>query len=253
MKMRKGGPLFLSIHPSICSSTSPSPPLFSTTSFSLSLSVYLTDYYIALGAPLAFLTFFIAVARSMDILVDPVMGNITDRTRTRWGRRRIFTLSGCLFYGVFFFLLFSPPMAIIAGGRKAPPGAPGTDIAPAKGSHMPIVLWFGFFYWLFYLMDSISNVPYEALGPELTDCESERSNLFFISKLFNMVRMGRESERERRDRNKEGRPFSLIVIFQSHSFPFLLSFSSPRSACSWVPPCPLSSRPPSAGRARCPA
>jgi hypothetical protein len=189
----------------------------------------------------------------MDILVDPVMGNITDRTRTRWGRRRIFTLSGCLFYGVFFFLLFSPPMAIIAGGRKAPPGAPGTDVAPAKGSNMPIVLWFGFFYWLFYLMDSISNVPYEALGPELTDCESERSNLFFISKLFNMVRMGRESERERRDRNKEGRLCSLASSFFNHTpllSPLLLLS---RSACSWVPPYPLSSRPPSAGRARCPA
>ena len=172
--------------------------------FFLSLSsVYLTDFYIALGAPLSFLTFFIAVARSMDILVDPLMGNITDRTRTRWGRRRIFTAAGCLFYGTFFFLLFSPPTAIIAGHKATARLAAGADIAPAaRGSHMPIVLWFGFFYWLFYILDSFSNVPYEALGPELTDCEVERNNLFFTAKLFNMVSGGRERRASRRRERK---------------------------------------------------
>jgi hypothetical protein len=163
-------------------------PSLATSSLSFLVSVYLNDFYLSLGAPLAFLTFFIAVARSLDILVDPTIGNWTDRTRTRWGRRRIFTATGCLFYGAFFFLLFAPPTAIIAGtgSHKL---KPGEDVHPAPGSHMPIVLWFGFFYWLFYLMDSFSNVPYEALGPELTDSEAERNNLFFISKLFNMVGM----------------------------------------------------------------
>jgi hypothetical protein len=191
----------------------------------------------------------------MDILVDPIMGNITDRTRTRWGRRRIFTLCGCLFYGAFFFLLFSPPTAIIMGGREAG-SALGADISPARGSHMPIVLWFGFFYWLFYLMDSFSNVPYEALGPELTDCEAERNNLFFISKLFNMVRTEGEGEAWKREREREReRARCHTRRARAREQPILPSIHpslplSVRSACSWAPPCPPSCRPPSAGPAR---
>lgn len=47
--------------------------------------------------------------------------------------------------------------------------------------------WFGIFYTAFYLADTVTNVPYEALGPELSDSYNERSRIYFVHKFFNML------------------------------------------------------------------
>ena len=47
--------------------------------------------------------------------------------------------------------------------------------------------WFGIFYTAFYLADTVTNVPYEALGPELSDIYEERSRIYFVHKFFNML------------------------------------------------------------------
>lgn len=52
---------------------------------------------------------------------------------------------------------------------------------------MVAAYWFGFFYSTFYLFDTFSNVPYEALGPELSDDYHERNNVFFVAKIFNYM------------------------------------------------------------------
>ena len=153
-------------------------PALATTSLTFLVSVYLTDFYVALGAPLAFLNFFTAAARSLDVLTDPVMGWASDRTRGKFGRRLPYTLSGCLVYGALFAALFSPPAAVLSSA-EAGHVAPGS---PAAGR---AVAWFAVTYTAFYLADTWCNVPYEALGPELSDDYNERSRVFFIVKLFN--------------------------------------------------------------------
>jgi hypothetical protein len=47
------------------------------------------------------------------------MGWWSDRTRTRFGRRRPFMFVGCFFYGLLFILLFSPPAALVQGVHSA--------------------------------------------------------------------------------------------------------------------------------------
>lgn len=60
--------------------------------------------------------------------------------------------------------------------------------APTEsGENTGAAYWFGFFYSTFYLFDTFSNVPYEALGPELSDDYHERNNIFFVAKLFNYM------------------------------------------------------------------
>ncbi|CAD7697159.1 unnamed protein product [Ostreobium quekettii] len=142
-------------------------PGFATTSLSFLISVYANDFYSLLGVGLSFLSFFTALARSFDVLTDPLMGWFSDRTRTTYGRRRPFMASGCIFYALLFVLLFTPP----DGGGK---------IATA---------WFATFYPVFYLFDTYTNVPYEALGPELSDDYNERNQIFFTAKIFNFLGM----------------------------------------------------------------
>lgn len=138
-------------------------PTFSTLPIIMLLSVYGSTFYEKLGADLALMSFFIALARSFDVISDPLMSYVTDSFRSRWGRRRPFCFTGCWFYAAFLFLLLYPPSGI---------------------SKMQLSAWFGVFYILFFLMNTYTNIPYDALGPELTDNYDDRARLFFVAGLF---------------------------------------------------------------------
>jgi len=90
-----------------------------------------------------------------DSINDPLVGVISDRMHTRWGRRRPWFLFGAIPFGVTFVLLF-----------LVPPFGPGGR----------------FWYYLvvsllFDLAFTIVNVPYTALTPELTRDYDERTSL----------------------------------------------------------------------------
>lgn len=51
----------------------------------------------------------ITFSKVYDLLTDPIMGTISDRTRSRWGRRRPYLFSGGLACGIAFALLFTVP------------------------------------------------------------------------------------------------------------------------------------------------
>jgi Na+/melibiose symporter-like transporter len=73
---------------------------------SILLLYFLTDVH-GISPFLAGLAVF--VPRAYDILVDPVMGWISDRTRSRLGRRRPYLLAGALGMAVTFVFLFNVP------------------------------------------------------------------------------------------------------------------------------------------------
>ena len=87
-------------------------PSFSTTPCSVLISVYLVPFYETVGAQLAYIAFFVALARSFDVLTDPLMSYFTDAFRSKWGRRRPFMITGAFLpYGLLFMLLCMPPLA----------------------------------------------------------------------------------------------------------------------------------------------
>jgi GPH family glycoside/pentoside/hexuronide:cation symporter len=98
----------------------------------------------------------ILIGRIWDSINDPLIGMVSDRMNTRWGRRRPFLLFGAVPFGLSFFLLF---------------------IVPPIENEVFLAIYYGFVYLLFDTMYTIVNVPYSALTPELTEDYDERSTL----------------------------------------------------------------------------
>jgi sugar (glycoside-pentoside-hexuronide) transporter len=96
------------------------------------------------------------VGRVVDACFDPVMGRISDQTRTRWGRRRPFFLLGALPFGLTFAWMWS----------EAPFASQGAIFA-----------WYASAYLLHCLIMSVLSVPYLALLPEMARGYDERTSL----------------------------------------------------------------------------
>lgn len=101
------------------------------------------------------------VARFWDAFTDPLMGAISDNTRTKIGRRRpyIIASAGLIILGLV--LLFMPIMNLSEGGK---------------------IGYLIFAYLLYGVISTIFNVPYLSLTSEISENVKERSNM-------NMVRL----------------------------------------------------------------
>jgi glycoside/pentoside/hexuronide:cation symporter, GPH family len=96
------------------------------------------------------------IGKFWDALNDPLFGWISDRTHSRFGKRRVFMIFGAI------------PLAIsIALLWFVPPGL----------SRTLTFIWIGFTFILFDTLWTLTNVPYYALTSELTDDYDERSSL----------------------------------------------------------------------------
>lgn len=77
---------------------------------------FMTDY-MAIPAELA--GFIFAGAKLYDGLVDPLFGSLSDRTQTRWGRRRPYMFAGAIACGTIFALAFNLPIVTERTGAVA--------------------------------------------------------------------------------------------------------------------------------------
>ncbi len=96
------------------------------------------------------------VARLWDAINDPLVGAISDRTRTRLGRRRPYILAGALPMAATYILLW-----------LVPNGLSGTSLA----------LYYLGAYFLFDLFITIVTGPFYALMPELSLDSDERTSI----------------------------------------------------------------------------
>lgn len=126
-------------------------------------AIFLTDV-VGLSPGMAALAFFIG--KSWDYLNDPLIGHLSDRTRSRWGRRRPFLLFGALPFALAFVLLWwHPPLE--------------------NPSHL--VIYYAFAYVLFDTAATFVYMPYFALTPELTPDYDERTSLTSYRMFFSIV------------------------------------------------------------------
>lgn len=109
-----------------------------------------------------------AVYAVIDAIDNPVLGHLSDRTRTRLGRRRPWLLLGAPLLAASMIALFSPP------GSLDGPG---------------LVAWFALFAILSELFDSMLNANYGALLPELFPEERRRALANVLRQGFQLVAM----------------------------------------------------------------
>lgn len=91
-----------------------------------------------------------------DAVNDPFIGWLSDRTRTRWGRRRPYLLFGAVPYGITFALMW---------------------IVPPIENQILLCFYFAVIYILFDTAVTVVSCPYNALVPELTLDYDERTSV----------------------------------------------------------------------------
>jgi GPH family glycoside/pentoside/hexuronide:cation symporter len=135
---------------------------------------------ISLGLNAFWLGVILIIPRLWDAVSDPLIGHISDNTRTRWGRRRPFLLVGGILVAVFFVAMWWIPKGDMV--RLWFPSEAGFQ-------------WFQLSYilftlLLFYTACTIFEIPHGALGMEMTTDYHERTRLFsaksFVGNLFAM-------------------------------------------------------------------
>jgi GPH family glycoside/pentoside/hexuronide:cation symporter len=134
-----------------------------TTILSAYFAIFLTDVVgIAPGTAAAA----IFIGRSWDYINDPLVGYISDRTRTRWGWRRPFLLFGALPLAVFFTLMwYRPPF----------------------DQQIFLVIYYALAYVLFDAAATVVYMPFCALTPELTSNYDERTTLTTFRMFFSIL------------------------------------------------------------------
>jgi len=143
---------------------------FGDISFSLTntilavyFAIFLTD---VVGLPASLAAAAIFIGRSWDYINDPLIGHLSDRTRTRWGRRRPFLLLGALPFGLCFILLW---------------------VRPPWENQILLAGYYALAYLLFDATFTLTNMPYTALTPELTADYDERTSLTSYRMFFSIA------------------------------------------------------------------
>jgi len=132
-------------------------PAYALAVIGIPVYVYIPKFYTdVVGINVVLLGYILFSVRIFDAVTDPVIGYLSDLTRTRFGRRRPYIAVGAFFVALTMFLLFNPPQA-------SPPAE---------------TVWFGVFIYALFFFWTIVTVPYESLGPEITFDYHERTSLF---------------------------------------------------------------------------
>jgi GPH family glycoside/pentoside/hexuronide:cation symporter len=121
-------------------------------------------FNVELGVAPAVVGGILMAARLLDAFSDPVMGFISDNTRTRWGRRRPYLALGALLCAILY------PLIWMAGD---------------DWSQTAKAWYFGILTLIFFQAHTVFSVPYLSLAFELTNDYTERTRLQAWRAMFN--------------------------------------------------------------------
>ena len=108
------------------------------------------------------LAFWQPFMKILDVVTDPLVGEWSDRTKSKMGKRRPWILIGSITLGIVFPLSWMPTIVMF------------WDPAPTL---LSIFIYFMTFKVLYYLTHTMAVVPYYALGAELSSDYEERTRI----------------------------------------------------------------------------
>ncbi len=115
---------------------------------------YATD--VLLIAP-AVMGLIFGLSRFWDAVTDPLVGYLSDKTKTRWGRRRPWVLASAVPIALSFWMLNAPPVSL---------------------SEAELIAWMAAGIFLFFTAMTIFVVPQMSWGAELTPDYHERNKIY---------------------------------------------------------------------------
>ncbi len=137
-------------------------PALMMAAFGIYFLIFFTD---VVGISPSLAGSIIFIAQIWSAITDPAMGVISDRTRSRFGRRRPYLLGIAIPLAVIFWLVFTSP--------------------PLEGAALTI--YFVIVLVLFFISVSVFTVPYAAMVPEMTKDYNERTNLVAFQAIWMQI------------------------------------------------------------------
>jgi GPH family glycoside/pentoside/hexuronide:cation symporter len=128
--------------------------------FPAALGIFMVVLVQDMGFPTWMWGILFFVPRAYDAIIDPVMGFISDNTRSKWGRRRPYVFVGAVLLGVGFVAMW--------------------QLHRADGlTHN--FLYFLFWSLVFFTGLTVFSIPYVAMGYEMSDDFHERTSIMAVA------------------------------------------------------------------------
>ena len=134
--------------------------------YMLSATYVLYYFQDVLGVKAAVMGVILLVARIFDALNDPLMGIVTAKTRTRWGKFRPWIFLGSIINGVILYVMFSAPPSLSPGG---------------------LVAYAATFYILWGVTYTMMDIPFWSMIPAFTKGGKEREGLSQFGRICSAV------------------------------------------------------------------
>ena len=129
--------------------------------YMLSASYVLYYFQDIMGVPAAAMGVILLVARVFDAFNDPIMGIITAKTKTRWGKFRPWLFIGTVLNAVILYVMFSAPPSLTPSG---------------------ITAYAAVFYILWGTTYTMMDIPYWSMIPAFTEGGKERETLTTLAR-----------------------------------------------------------------------
>lgn len=129
--------------------------------YMLTASYVLYYFQDVMGVSAAAMGVILLVARVFDAFNDPIMGIITAKTRTRWGKFRPWLFLGTLVNAVILYVMFSAPPSLSPSGLAA---------------------YAAIFYILWGTTYTMMDIPFWSMIPAFTKSGKERENLTTLAR-----------------------------------------------------------------------
>lgn len=128
--------------------------------FPAALGIFMVVLVQDMGFPTWMWGILFFLPRAYDAVLDPVMGFISDNTRSRWGRRRPYVLIGAVILGISFVAMW--------------------QLHRSDGLAHNFVYFLGWSL-VFFTGLTVFSIPYVAIGYEMSDDFHERTSIMAVA------------------------------------------------------------------------